>query len=611
MVFVLLEIKLNQFYVNRVYRKIPIGLGKEKNPKKLFRKYKVKSKVKEHINFIKKGDQIFSGDKNIVDGFNSFFGSIFNKNDDDISSLHDESINLHDEFLGNVNSISSFEITVDSVKKIIKSLDTNKSMGPDGISSRILKEGVDSISYALTKIFNKSLTNNSEVPADWKLANVVPIFKKGNKEDISNYRPISLTSIVCRIMEKIIKHELEGFLDKYKLIIKSQHGFMKKRSCLTNLLEYLEYVTNIVDKGDSVDVVYLDFSKAFDKVSHRKLIRKLWSYGIRGNLLGWISSWLIGRKQRVVLNGEESDWINVTSGVPQGSVLGPLMFILYANDLELGIDCRVFKFADDSKIVIRVRNTNDNIKGQKSLDKVVGWSDRWDMEFNESKCKVLHIGSNNPKFNYSMNGVWLEGSEVEKDLGVFVDSKLKFSKQCLDARNKANRMLGFISRNVAHRSKEVIKTLYNAYVRPHLEYCVQAWSPHYQKDLVMLEKVQRRATRLIPGLKRLDYETRLKELNMFSLERRYRRGDMIEVYKIFTGLDDIKLEDFFELDNDDRRGHSRKLKVKYSRLDIRKYSFSVRVVGLWNRLSEQTVSSESLESFKKSLDRDMTCLGII
>ena len=516
-----------------------IGLGKEKNPKKLFRKYKVKSKVKERINFIKKGDQIFSGDKNIADGFNSFFASIFSKNDDDLG------IDLQDgEVLGNVNSLSSFEIKIDTVGKLIKSLDINKSLGPDGISSRILKEGLDSISYALTKIFNKSLTD-SEVPVDWKIANVVPIFKKGDKESIGNYRPISLTSVVCRIMEKAIKHELVGFLNKYELIHKTQHGFTKNRSCLTNLLEYIEYVTNIVDKGDSADVIYLDFSKAFDKVSHSKLIRKLWRFGIRGNLLNWIRSWLIGRKQRVVLNGEESDWTDVTSGVPQGSVLGPLLFILYANDLELGIDCRVFKFADDTKMIVRVRNVHDNIKCQKNLDKLVGWSDRNDMQFNESKCSVLHIGSNNPKFNYSMNGVWLESSDVEKDLGVYVDNKLKFSKQCLDARNKANRMLGFISRNVAHRSKEVIKTLYNAYVRPHLEYCVQAWSPHYQKDLTMLEKVQRRATRLVSGLKRLDYETRLKELNMFSLERRYKRGDMIEVYKIFTGLDDLKLEDFF------------------------------------------------------------------
>ena len=580
-----------------------ILIGNEKNPRKLFRKYKVKSKVKEHINFIKKGNQIFSGDKNIADGFNSFFSSIFTKDEKYVD------IDLfEDEMVGNVNSISSLEISRDTVYRIIRSLDVNKSIGPDNISSRILKEGVDSISLALTIIFNKSLSD-AHVHEDWKMANVVPIFKKGDKELVDNYRPISLTSVVVRILEKAIKQELVEFLNRYKLIVRSQHGFTNKKSCLTNLLEYLEYVTEIIDAGDSADVVYLDFSKAFDEVSHNKLVRKLWSLGIRGNLLKWIANWLIGRMQRVVLNGEESDWIAVTSGVPQGSVLGPLLFILYANDLDLGIDSKIFKFADDSKIVIKIRNLHDNIRGQKDIDRLVGWADRWSMQFNESKCKVLHIGSRNPHFNYCMNGIWLENSLVEKDLGIYVDNKLKFSKQCLEARNKANRMLGFIARNVSHKSKQVVRILYNAYVRPHLEYCVQAWSPHYQQDINMLEKVQRRATRLISGLSRLDYASRLKELGMYSLDRRYKRGDMIEVFKIFNGLDDLNLTDFFVVDTDGRRGHSRKLKVKTARLDIRKYSFSVRVVDLWNKLSEEAVSSNSLDTFKKILDRDMTILG--
>ena len=582
-----------------------IMIGREKNSKKLFTKYKVKSKIKEQINFIKKGDQVYTGDKNIADGFNSFFSSIFN------TYSEEDELDIQNEVLvGNTNTIDIFEIEYDTVKKIINTLDINKSMGPDNISTRILKEGVDSISYALTKIYNASLIE-SQVPLDWKLANVAPIFKKGDKESIGNYRPISLTSIVCRIFEKIMKSNLLEFLDRYKIILKSQHGFTNKRSCLTNLLEYLEYVTNIIDNGDSADIIYLDFSKAFDKVSHRKLIRKLWGYGIRGNVLRWISSWLIGRRQRVVLNGQESDWIDVTSGVPQGSVLGPLLFILYANDLELGINCKVYKFADDTKVAVQVRNWQDNFMGQKDLDRLLGWADKWDMQFNEDKCKILHLGSNNPKFSYNMNGTWLESIEAEKDLGVYIDNKLKFSRQCLEARNKANRMLGFISRNVAHKSKEVIKTLYNAYVRPHLEYCVQAWSPHFQKDLVMLEKVQRRATRLVSGFRRLDYESRLRELDMYSLERRYKRGDMIEVYKIITGLDNLNVGDFFEFDNDGRRGHSKKLKVKYARLDIRKFSFSVRVVNLWNSLSEDTVDSDTLDSFKKLLDRDMTNLGYV
>ena len=274
---------------------------------------------------------------------------------------------------------------------------------PLGPSIRITKrDGANSIGQALTIIFNKSLID-VEVPLDWKLANVVPVFKKGDRETIENYKPISLTSIVSRIMEKLIKHKLVEFLDKYKLILKSQHGFTNRRSCLTNLLEYLEYVTDIIDQGDSADVIYLDFSKAFDKVSHSGLLKKLWKIGVRDKLLKWLGNWLVGRKQRVVLNGAESDWVDVTGGAPQGSVLGPLLFIIYANDLELGVNCRIFKFADDSKMVVRLRNIEDNFNGQRGLERLTGWADKWDMVFNESKCKVIHMGTSNVNFSYSMN----------------------------------------------------------------------------------------------------------------------------------------------------------------------------------------------------------------
>ena len=311
----------------------------------------------------------------------------------------------------------------------------------------------------------------------------------------------------------------------------------------------------------------------------------------------------------MVLNGVKSDWVDVDSGVPQGSVLGPLLFSLFVNDIDLGLDCKIWKFADDTKVVRVVKNFEDCFQHQRNLDRLVGWGDKWKMEFNVGKCKVMHIGNNNLKFGYLMNGEWLDECEYEKDLGVIVDRNLKSGRQVLEARNKANRMLGFIARNVSYKSKEVIKKLYISYVRPHLEYCVQAWSPHYRQDLDMLEGVQRRATRLIQGFKRLDYIDRLKELNMFSVRRRYIRGDMIQVYKMFEKIDDINIEDFFELVSDSStRGHNRKLKVRYSRLDCRKYFFSLRVVDLWNKLRYETVNSKSIDTFKHHLDQDMTSL---
>ena len=584
-----------------------INLSNSKNTRKLFGHFSIKSKIKNRINLLKSNDKIIEGEGEIVNEFNQYFSSVFNKKDNDFEHNIDES--SESEILGNVNSIENVDINPEIIKKIILSLDVNKSGGPDSISSRILKEGVDSFSVGLSIIYSKSL-GTSSVPDDWKLANVVPIFKKGSRESVNNYRPVSLTSVVCRILERVIKECTVDFLYRYNLILKTQHGFTKNRSCLTNLLEYLNYVTEMIDQGKPVDIVYLDFAKAFDKVSHYRLLYKLWSLGIRGNLLDWIRNWLIGRRQRVLLNGVKSDWSDVESGVPQGSVLGPLLFTLFINDLDLGLDCRVWKFADDTKVVRVVQNTQDCFRQQRNMDRVEGWGQKWKMEFNVNKCKVMHVGYGNLKFGYSMNGQWLQECDYEKDLGVVIDRNLKSSRQVLEARNKANRMLGFISRNVSYKSRDVVKRLYISYVRPHLEYCVQAWVPHYRQDLNMLEAVQRRATRMIHGLNRLEYKDRLQELNMFSVKRRYVRGDMIEVYKMFEGLDDLDVNDFFEVVGEGRtRGHNRKLKVKYSRLDCRKYFFSIRAVDLWNKLCRDTVNSKSLNTFKTCLDRDMSNLG--
>ena len=209
------------------------------------------------------------------------------------------------------------------------------------------------ITEPLTIIFNKSISESSVVD-DWKAANVTPLFKKGPESKASSYRPISLTSVVCKMLESIIKQKLVQYLESQDVIKPSQHGFRSGRSCLTNLLEYLEYVTTQIDNRKHVDCVYLDFSKAFDKVPHQRLLVKLKTMGIDGKVLEWIRDWLSHRKQRVVLNGTNSKWQPVLSGVPQGSVIGPLLFILYINDLDTGITSNISKFADDTKLFYRV-----------------------------------------------------------------------------------------------------------------------------------------------------------------------------------------------------------------------------------------------------------------
>ena len=232
------------------------------------------------------------------------------------------------------------------------------------------------------------------------LLNIIPLFKKGSRNKSVNYRPVSLTSVICKVLETIIRDHMMDFLIKHKLMNPSQHGFLKARSCLTNLLCFFEEITKWVDEGSPVDVIYLDFQKAFDKVPHQRLIIKLKSHGMGNSIINWIEQWLKDRRQRVVVDGEVSSWKPVLSGVPQGSVLGPILFLIYINDLEEGVTGNILKFADDTKLFRKVKEIGDKQKLQDDIDKLVKWSEKWQMLFNFGKCKCLHTGSGNGR-NYS------------------------------------------------------------------------------------------------------------------------------------------------------------------------------------------------------------------
>jgi len=584
---------------------IKLAESSRNDPKKFFSFYRFMDKGSKGIGPIHyKGLEIVS-DEGIAEAFKDYFSTVFTSEEGDIEFSNGVSV-CH------VDSLRDITFTVEEIKGLLCGLKPNKSAGPDGIHGRILREGQDYLAVALQIIFSRSF-EYCEIPDDWKDANVVPIFKKGNKSEVENYRPISLTSNVVKVMEKIIKGRIHEFLRNNNLISDDQHGFREGRSCLSNLLLFLDYVTGVVDSGKGVDVVYLDLSKAFDKVPHRKLLFKLSMHGISGGVTRWIDGWLTSRRQRVLLNGFSSKWDRVRSGVPQGSVLGPLLFIIFVNDLGVNIGSKIFKFADDTKLVRPICGVNDSIEIQRDLDRLMAWAGKWGMSFNVSKCKVLHVGrSGNDGFGYEMGKDWVEEVSVERDLGVFVTSDLKSGKQCLEARNRANRMLGIINRNVSYKSKRVIRKLYNSYVRPHLEYCVQAWSPHFRYDINLLERVQRRATKLVPGLRDLDYETRLRELGMYSLERRRIRGDLIEVFKIMNGMVDIDVGVLFTLDINSRtRGHSRKIKKNACNLDVRKFFFGNRIVDRWNELPEQVVGSANVNTFKVRLDEFMDSMGIM
>ena len=573
------------------------------NMKAFFRYVNSRLTVRPEITALRTSDnKIVEEDKDIVEVQVDYFSTVY-------TSYKGEQMPEMQEMTE--AKLDDIQITPEMVEAKLKKLNENKSSGSDVFHPYVLKETAQEMSLPLSLIYQK-LLNEGVCPDEWKCANVTPIHKKGDRTDPGNYRPVSLTSQVCKVLESIIVDKISEHLTSNELLNEAQHGFREGRSCLTNLLETLEQWTEIIDEGDAVDVAYLDFRKAFDLVSHEHLIYKLSKYGIKGKILNWIKDFLNGRTQRVVIRGTASSPREVTSGVPQGSVLGPILFLIFINDLPLGILSALSLFADDSKLFSRIVRSDGKLESdnedrnqtlQGDLNAVLEWAKKWKMEFNVNKCKIMHLGYNNPKISYSMGGSNLEETEEEKDLGVLIDNKLDFGNHIKCIVGKANRVLGMIRVSFTCLNVPMLFNLYTALVRPLLEYCVQVWSPYKKKYINLLEGVQRRATRMIPRLKKMTYDERLKKLKLPRLYDRRIRGDMIETYKIMSGKEKLNSRNLFQPSRFIGRSHPMKLHKKYSRLNMRKNWFTQRVINKWNSLTIEEVESNKTSSFKRRYDK--------
>ena len=379
------------------------------------------------------------------------------------------------------------------------------------------------MSQILQVIFQQSL-DTGKVPEGWKVADVVAIYKKGDRNTPSNYRPVSLTRISCKTLEHIVFRSIMEHLDHHGILNNFQHGFRKQHSCETQLVNTIEDLARGLNSTEQIDMLILDFSKAFDVVGHRLLLAKLEHYGIRDGNLAWVTDWLTGRTQRVVLDGEYSDDAPVLSGVPQGTVLGPLMFILYINDINANTNCSIRLFADNCLLYRIVNSTSDASHLQWDLNQLCRWADDWQMDFNPSKCYVLSITRKRVplSYPYTINGVQLEHVKNHPYLGLELDSTLSWNPHMKNTLTKSQRTLNLLRRNLHDCSPKTKETAYKTLVRPTLEYASSAWDPYVGKQVKKLEAVQNKAARFVTSQHHWETSvTKLKDtLGWRSLQER-------------------------------------------------------------------------------------------
>ena len=373
------------------------------------------------------------------------------------------------------------------------------------------------------------------------------------------------------------------------------------------MLECLQDWSFSVSNGLPTDVIYLDFAKAFDSVSHEKLIYKLQAYGICGDLLEWIKNFLFDRKQRVIIENSPSNYIHVASGVPQGTILGPLLFLIFINDMADEIFWSKIKlYADDSKVYSEINNANDVNNLQADINRLSDWTNSWQLNLSIQKCSVLHLKPKETPDVYLIDNIPLPSSDFMKDLGVIMSQDLKFHDHCSAVSNKAHSVCGLILRCFVTKSPDFMVKMFITFARSILEYCSPAWSPYHICDIDKIENVQRRFTKRISGLYETPYLDRLAFLKLESLETRRIKSDILQTFKIVNGLE-LNFDDFFV-----KKSHNYptrlistnpiQLQPKHTGNSQLLNSFSYRVVNLWNNLPFDTSVSNSIEIFKNKLE---------
>ena len=510
------------------------------------------------------------------------YGSRFRNKPQEQSELFNEF------FCDQFSDISSYDIDIDyqndcqfdivfdfrKIRSLLKAVNPNKAAGPDGIHGTVLKNCAVSLAYPLSLIFRTSY-NSGMIPKDWKIANVVPVHKKGSKMSVENYRPISLTSLVMKIFEKVIRDDLMNKCEEK--LSQNQHGFLPNKSCTTQMISFSDSIATTINSSMRTDVVYFDFAKAFDSVNHDIILAKLKNrFQIDGTMLKFLVNYLQDREQCVIISGHKSNTAIVRSGVPQGSILGPLLFVLFIDDMAEVVSggTNIALYADDTKIWRKISTWEDHEILQKDIDSLNNWSIENKMKFHPQKCKVVPIAPMEKGlqnlfnkifplqriFFYRLGDIELEYVQEEKDLGVIVNSKFTWDQQIDALLNKASSRLGLLKRTMHFvKCPKQRRAFYLAIVRSQFEHCAQIWRPSSETLNIKIERIQRRAVKWIlseqdHSYNDLEYLMRLRDLDLLPMKARFLSTDLMMFYDIYSGLSCVKLPGYLRhFTHDERR----------------------------------------------------------
>ncbi|KAL5257075.1 hypothetical protein ACHWQZ_G012112 [Mnemiopsis leidyi] len=534
---------------------------------------------------------IFKSDfKGQADLFNSFFF-------DQFSSESNYKINI------NYNRPNQVHFSVPDVKNILKNLDPNKAPGPDQIHGKILKNCANALCTPLTLLFQSSFYT-CNIPNDWKTANVVPVYKKGSKNCVQNYRPISLTSLIMKVYEKVIAAELLKRVNNK--INPRQHGFLPLKSCESQLLPFVDQLARCLNESSRIDIVYFDFAKAFDSVNHDIILEKLKNrFEIDGFLLKFFVEYLSGRKQRVVIGNTFSDDLNVASGVPQGSILGPLLFVLFINDIgdRVSSSSNILLYADDTKLYREIHCVADSEILQADITALNDWALENKMKFHPDKCNVLTVTlkkNDMDRFTYKLGQTPLQFLQSEKDLGVNITSNLCWTNHCNNLCSKAKRNLGFLRRTCSFvKNKTQRRSLYLAMIRSQFEHCSSVWAACSHTMFETMESIQKRCIKWIlheelESYTPYTYFMKCKQLDILPLKSRLILKDLKLFHSMIIGTFPSPLPNYLHL-------HQRNNRLRSSHLDDLSIVSDIKpcVTVNYNKSATDTVSS-SLAQFSNS-----------